>query len=159
MEQSEPKQKTWTRRRKKTKGQDGSFGKHVVKQPFSKKTLLEALAGKKAKTKPPLSYFSASFFLCNSAGSILSISEFFGEGAVVGLNILKVYVFLSTGQSHLVDLISGVRTEENSMNSVFCCFSWGKSTTLPKPRFSKPIFGHSAGSATLDRPHCKQFRF
>ena len=26
------------------------------------------------------------------------------------------------------------------------------------PRLSQPIFGHSAGSATLDRPHCKQFR-
>ena len=29
---------------------------------------------------------------------------------------------------------------------------------LPKPRFSKPIFGHSAGSSKLDRPYCKQFR-
>ena len=29
---------------------------------------------------------------------------------------------------------------------------------LPKSRFSKAIFGHSAGSTKLDRPHCKQFR-
>ena len=29
---------------------------------------------------------------------------------------------------------------------------------LPKSRFSKLIFGHSAGSTKLDRPHCKQFR-
>ena len=29
---------------------------------------------------------------------------------------------------------------------------------LPKPRFSKPIFGHPAGSTKLDRPYCKQFR-
>ena len=28
---------------------------------------------------------------------------------------------------------------------------------LPKSRFSKPIFGHSAGSTKLDRPYCKQF--
>ena len=28
----------------------------------------------------------------------------------------------------------------------------------PKPPFSKPIFGHRAGSTKLDRPHCKQFR-
>ena len=26
-----------------------------------------------------------------------------------------------------------------------------------KSRSSKPIFGHSAGSPQLDRPHCKQF--
>ena len=30
---------------------------------------------------------------------------------------------------------------------------------LPKPRFSKHIFGHSAGSTKLDRPYCKQFRY
>ena len=30
---------------------------------------------------------------------------------------------------------------------------------LRKSRFSKPIFGHSAGSTTLDRPHCKRFWF
>ena len=29
----------------------------------------------------------------------------------------------------------------------------------PKPRFSKLIFGHSAGSTELDRPYCKQFRY
>ena len=28
---------------------------------------------------------------------------------------------------------------------------------LPKSRFSKPIFGHSAGSTKLDRPYCKRF--
>ena len=28
---------------------------------------------------------------------------------------------------------------------------------LPKSRFSKPLFGHSAGSPKLDRPHCKRF--
>ena len=28
---------------------------------------------------------------------------------------------------------------------------------LPKSRFSKPIFGHSAGSTELDRPYCKRF--
>ena len=28
---------------------------------------------------------------------------------------------------------------------------------FPKSRFSKPIFGHSAVSTKLDRPHCKQF--
>ena len=28
---------------------------------------------------------------------------------------------------------------------------------FPNSRFSKQIFGHSAGSAKLDRPHCKQF--
>ena len=27
---------------------------------------------------------------------------------------------------------------------------------LPKSRFSKPIFGHSAGSTKLDRPYCKR---
>ena len=30
---------------------------------------------------------------------------------------------------------------------------------LPKSRFSKPIFGHSAGSTKLDRPYCKRFWF
>ena len=30
---------------------------------------------------------------------------------------------------------------------------------LPKPRVSKPIFGHSAGSTKLDRPYCKRSRF
>ena len=36
---------------------------------------------------------------------------------------------------------------------------------LPKPRFSKPIFGHPAGSTKLDRPllqtvpYCKRFPF
>ena len=29
---------------------------------------------------------------------------------------------------------------------------------LPKPGFSKPNFGHPAGSTKLDRPYCKQFR-
>ena len=33
-----------------------------------------------------------------------------------------------------------------------------KDKVLPKPGFSKPIFGHSAGSTKLDRPYCKQFR-
>ena len=28
---------------------------------------------------------------------------------------------------------------------------------VPKSRFSKRIFGESAGSTKLDRPHCKQF--
>ena len=28
---------------------------------------------------------------------------------------------------------------------------------FPKSRFSKPIFGHSAGSTKLDRPYCKRF--
>ena len=28
---------------------------------------------------------------------------------------------------------------------------------LPKSRFSKPIFGHPAGSTKLDRPYCKLF--
>ena len=28
---------------------------------------------------------------------------------------------------------------------------------LPKSRFKKPIFGHSAGSTKLDRPYCKRF--
>ena len=28
---------------------------------------------------------------------------------------------------------------------------------LPKPWFSKPIFGHSAGSTEFDRPYCKRF--
>ena len=28
---------------------------------------------------------------------------------------------------------------------------------LPKSRFSKPIFGRSAGSTKLDRPYCKRF--
>ena len=28
---------------------------------------------------------------------------------------------------------------------------------IPKSRFSKPIFGHSAGSTKLDRPYCKRF--
>ena len=30
-------------------------------------------------------------------------------------------------------------------------------TMLPKSRFSKPIFGRSAGSTKLDRPYCKRF--
>ena len=29
---------------------------------------------------------------------------------------------------------------------------------LQKPWFSKPIFGHAAGSTKLDWPHCKQFQ-
>ena len=29
---------------------------------------------------------------------------------------------------------------------------------LPKPRFSKTTFNHSAGSSKFVRPHCKQFR-
>ena len=32
-----------------------------------------------------------------------------------------------------------------------------KNKTLPKPRFSKPTFGHSAESTKLDRPYCKRF--
>ena len=30
---------------------------------------------------------------------------------------------------------------------------------LPKTEFSKPIFGHPAGSTKLDRPHRKHFQF
>ena len=38
-------------------------------------------------------------------------------------------------------------------------FSLGKiDKILAGPRFSKPIFGHSAGSTKLDQPYCKQFR-
>ena len=38
-------------------------------------------------------------------------------------------------------------------------FFLGKiNTMLPKPRFSRPIFGQSAGSTKLDRPQCKQLR-
>ena len=60
-------------------------------------------------------------------------------------------------KSNLV-VISGVRTEENLVNSVFCCFSLGKThKMLPKSRFSTPIFGDSAGSTKLDRPYCKRF--
>ena len=57
------------------------------------------------------------------------------------------------------DLVnSGVRTEENLVNSVLCCFFLGKTDKmLPKSRFSKLIFGHSAGSTELDRPYCKRF--
>ena len=41
---------------------------------------------------------------------------------------------------------------------MFCCFFLGKTDKmLPKSRFSKPIFGHSAGSTKLDRPYCKRF--
>ena len=37
-------------------------------------------------------------------------------------------------------------------------FSLGKIDKMfPKSRFSKRIFGDSAGSTKLDRPHCKQF--
>ena len=37
-------------------------------------------------------------------------------------------------------------------------FSLGKADKmLPKSRFGKPIFGHSAGSTKLDRPYCKPF--
>ena len=50
------------------------------------------------------------------------------------------------------------RTEENLVNSVFSCFFLGKTDKmLPKSRFSKPIFGRSAGSPKLDRPYCKRF--
>ena len=45
------------------------------------------------------------------------------------------------------------------MNSVFLLFFLGNTDNiLPKSQFSEPIFGHSAGSTKLDRPHCKQFR-
>ena len=46
------------------------------------------------------------------------------------------------------------------MNSVLCNFFLGKiNKMLPKPRFSKPIFGHSTGSTKSDRPYGKQFRY
>ena len=44
------------------------------------------------------------------------------------------------------------------MNSVFCCFAYEINKMLPKPWFSKPMFGHSVGPTELDQPHCKQFR-
>ena len=41
-----------------------------------------------------------------------------------------------------------------------CLFFQEKlSKSLPKPRFSKPIFSHSAGPTKLDRPYRKQLRF
>ena len=41
---------------------------------------------------------------------------------------------------------------------MFCLFFLGKTgKMLPKSRFSKPIFGRSAGSPKLDRPYCKRF--
>ena len=40
----------------------------------------------------------------------------------------------------------------------FLLFFQGKTDKMfPKPRFSKPTFGHSAGSTKLDRPYCKRF--
>ena len=39
---------------------------------------------------------------------------------------------------------------------LFCPGKFDK--MLPKPRLSKPTFGHSVGSTKLDRPYCKQFR-
>ena len=41
--------------------------------------------------------------------------------------------------------------------SVLLFFLGKTDKMLPKSRFSKPIFGHSAGSTKLDRPHCKRF--
>ena len=54
----------------------------------------------------------------------------------------------------------GSGLNKNLVNSVFCCCSWRTSSKmLPKPRFSKPIFGHPAGSTKLYLPNCKQFLF
>ena len=40
---------------------------------------------------------------------------------------------------------------------VLLFFPWKTDKMLPKSWFSKPIFGHSAGSTKLDRPYCKRF--
>ena len=40
---------------------------------------------------------------------------------------------------------------------VLLCFLGKTDKMLPKSRFSKLIFGHSAGSTELDRPYCKRF--
>ena len=53
--------------------------------------------------------------------------------------------------------ISGVQTEENLVNYVFCfCFPGKNRECSPNPGLVHEFFGDSAGSTTLDRPHCKQ---
>ena len=64
------------------------------------------------------------------------------------------------GQARKSDLVNSRGPDWRKFSELcLLLFSLGKlDRMLPKSWFSKPIFGHSAGSTKLDRPYCKQFR-
>ena len=62
---------------------------------------------------------------------------------------------LNRGQSRKKSDLVNFRGPDWRKFSELCVFA----VMLPKSRFGKPIFGHSAGSTKLDRPYCKRFWF
>ena len=68
---------------------------------------------------------------------------------------------LDRGQSRKKTILVNFRGPDWRRFSELCVllFFLGKThNMLPKSQFSKPIFGHPAGSTKLDWPHCKQFQ-
>ena len=113
--------------------------------PASERSLGHLHTGRARGSRESQSNFEVSF---GSLKSPLSISKALIRTHRIGANPEK---------SDLVNF-RGPNWRKFSELRVLLFFQGKIDKIFPIPRFSKPTFGHSAGSTKLDRPYCKQFQ-